>query len=48
MTIDPATERAARHIQDGKFKDNNSEIGGSLGGPFIKNKLYFFSAFMPR
>ena len=48
LALDPVTERAARHIQDGKFPDNNHEIGGSLGGPFIKNKLYFFSAFMPR
>ncbi|MBL8174401.1 MAG: TonB-dependent receptor [Bryobacterales bacterium] len=48
LAIDPASERAARHIQDGKFKDDNHELGGSVGGPLIRNKLYFFSAFMPR
>lgn len=48
LAIDPASEKAAKHIQDGKFKDDNHEIGGSVGGPIIRNKLYFFSAFMPR
>ena len=31
------------HIQDTKQTDNQHEIGGSLGGYFIKNKLYFFT-----
>lgn len=48
LLMDPATERTARHLQDSKFKDDQNEIGGSLGGPFIKNKLYFFTAFSPR
>src|SRR5262249_25020434 len=29
-------------------RDNSREIGGSIGGYFIKDKLYFFSAFSPR
>ena len=36
-------ERTAMHIQDTKQTDNQHEIGGSLGGYFIKNKLYFFT-----
>lgn len=48
LLLDPSTERIATHVQDGKFKDNNHEIGGTIGGPIIKNKLYFFSAFSPR
>lgn len=48
LQADPVTEKLAKHIQDTKFPDNNHEIGGSLGGYFIKNKLYFFSALSPR
>jgi hypothetical protein len=48
LLLDPQTEKVASYVQDSKFKDNNSEVGGSLGGPLVKNKLFFFSAFSPR
>ncbi len=48
LAADPVTERAAKHIQDTKQTDRTNEIGGSLGGYFIKDKLYFFSAFSPQ
>lgn len=48
LLLDPSTELTARFVQDGKFKDRNQEIGGSLGGYFIKNKLWFFGAMSPR
>lgn len=48
LLLDPSTERQAYHIQDVKFSDNNHEVGYSLGGRFIKDKLFFFSAASPR
>ncbi len=48
LAADPVGEKLAKHIQDTKMPDNNHEIGASLGGYFIKNKLYFFSAISPR
>ncbi len=48
LFADPVSEKVARHFQDTKQTDNSHEIGGSLGGYFIKNKLYFFSAISPR
>src|SRR5581483_9354530 len=48
LVADPVTEKTALHTQDRKQTDNANEVGGSLGGYFIKNKLYFFSAFSPR
>ena len=48
LNADPVTERLVKHIQDTKQPDNNHEVGGSLGGYFIKDKLYFFSALSPR
>ncbi len=48
LFADPVSEKVAKHFQDTKQTDNSHEIGGSLGGYFIKNKLYFFTAFSPR
>ncbi len=48
LFADPVSEKVAKHFQDTKQTDNSHELGGSLGGYFIKNKLYFFSAFSPR
>ncbi|HWR50952.1 MAG TPA: carboxypeptidase regulatory-like domain-containing protein, partial [Bryobacteraceae bacterium] len=48
LAMDLVTERTASHVQDTKQTDNQHEIGGSLGGYFVKDKLYFFSAFSPR
>jgi hypothetical protein len=44
LLLDPSTERSASHLQDKKMTDNNHEFGYSLGGYFVKNRLYFFSA----
>lgn len=48
LVMNPSTEKEGAYFQDTKFKDTNNEIGGSLGGPFIKNKLYFYTMFSPR
>lgn len=38
----------ARFVQDHKNDSNTHEFGGSLGGYFWKNKLYFFSSVSPQ
>jgi hypothetical protein len=48
LNADLVTERTASHVQDTKQTDNNHEVGFSLGGYLVKNKLYFFSALSPR
>lgn len=48
LLLDPSTELTARHVQDSKQKDNRHEIGGSLGGYIVKNKLWFLTAFSPQ
>jgi hypothetical protein len=48
LTVDPYDDVTTRFIQDDKVKDHINEIGGSLGGYIIRNKLYFFSAFSPQ
>jgi hypothetical protein len=48
LVLDPIGEQQVAFVQDEKQKRDNQEFGGSLGGPFIKNKLFFYTAFSPR
>ena len=48
LVLNQSTEKDVSYFQDGKFKDNNHEIGGSVGGPILKNRMYFFTLFSPR
>jgi hypothetical protein len=47
LNVDPADEATVRYLYDDKGKDHRNEIGGSVGGPILKNKLYFFTSFTP-
>ncbi len=48
LLMDPNDLVTVTYEQDKKQKPNQNEFGYSLGGYFIKNKLYFFSAASPR
>jgi hypothetical protein len=48
LELDPSTQATDAYIQDEKQTDNNWELGGSLGGPIIKNKAFFYTAASPR
>jgi hypothetical protein len=45
LTVDPNDNRTARYFQDRKNADRIHEVGGSVGGFIIKNKLFFFTSF---
>jgi len=36
------------YVQDHKNQNDTHEFGGSLGGPFVKNKLFFFAGYTPQ
>lgn len=48
LTTDPNDNRTARYIQDKKTTAHANEIGGSLGGPILKERLFFFTYFSPQ
>jgi hypothetical protein len=48
LVLDPADDMTVSYFQDYTPKDNNNDVGGSLGGYLIKNKLYFYTAASPR
>jgi hypothetical protein len=51
LVIDPAAlapPYPVRYVQDDKQKSDNHVIGGSLGGPIVKDRLWFYTAASPR
>ncbi len=47
LTVDPSDDRTAKYLQDNKITDHINEVGGSVGGYILKDKLFFFSSFSP-
>src|SRR5687768_14298368 len=48
LVLNPNGLTTLGYFQDGKQADNQSEFGGSLGGPIVKDRLFFFGSISPR
>jgi Carboxypeptidase regulatory-like domain/TonB-dependent Receptor Plug Domain len=48
LLMNPTDLLTTGYVQDNKQHNRTNEIGYALGGYFIKNRLYFFSAASPR
>jgi outer membrane receptor protein involved in Fe transport len=48
LVLDPTDFATVGYFQDDKQKDNQNEFGGSIGGPIVRNRLFFFGSLSPR
>jgi hypothetical protein len=46
--LSPVDERTVSYFQEPKPRDHRHEIGGSLGGPIVRGRLFFFGSLSPR
>ena len=48
LVLSPVDDVTVRYIQDDEQTDNRHEIGGSVGGPIVRDRLFFYGSYSPR
>lgn len=48
LVLEPSSEGTAFYVQDRENENRQSEFGGSVGGPILADRLFFFGSYSPR
>src|SRR3954470_547422 len=48
LQLSPLDDTTVFNVQDDTQKNNRNEIGGSIGGPIVHDRLFFFGSVSPR
>ena len=48
LVLDPLNEASGFYIQDVESDVRQQEFGGSLGGPIVRDRFYFYGSYSPR
>jgi hypothetical protein len=48
LVLDPVDFATVGYFQDEKQRNHQNEFGGSIGGPIVRNRLFFFGSVSPR
>jgi hypothetical protein len=48
LVLSPIDDKTVTYVQDEKQSDIRHEFGGSIGGPIVRDRVFFFGSFSPR